>query len=301
MYSLHGLLALMRPPPGQVCHALIVLSNCTPGSAHRHAAYAMSSHSLRASTVRASSPLVRQRISHALPASTASKNLSGTRTELLLFWPLTLAYASPLKSKSSFSPRRLAVSPTVSGSCTLARSPAIFVSPSTIAATLISSRTFQFTKFSMSGWSMSRHTILAARRVVPPLLIALAARSPIFSQLISPLLLPPPLRGSPSPRRWLKFVPVPLPYLNSRASRTHRSMMPPSFTRSSLTLWMKHACGWGCSYAPAARLTSPVLGSGTQWPWAGPSMPYAQLSPVLNHCGLLGAAIWCSSMYTSSS
>jgi hypothetical protein len=52
---------------------------------------------------------------------------------------------------------------------------------------LISSRTFQLTNSAMSGWSMSRQTILAARRVVPPLLIALAARSPIFSQLISPL------------------------------------------------------------------------------------------------------------------
>ena len=30
-------------------------------------------------------------------------------------------------------------------------------------------------------------------------------------------------------------MPVPEPYLNRRASRTHRSMMPPSLTRSSLT------------------------------------------------------------------
>ena len=32
-----------------------------------------------------------------------------------------------------------------------------------------------------------------------------------------------------------KLDPVPEPYLKSRASRTHRSMMPPSFTRSSPT------------------------------------------------------------------
>jgi hypothetical protein len=81
----------------------------------------------------------------------------------------------------------------------------------------------------MSGWSMSRQTIFAARRVVPPDLIAPAARSPIFSQLISPLDLPPPDSGSFSARRLLKFVPVPEPYLKRRASRTHRSMMPPSF------------------------------------------------------------------------
>ncbi len=121
-------------------------------------------------------------------------------------------------------------------SAALAFLPAMIFIPSTIAWTLISSRTFQLMNSAMSGWFMSRQTILAARRVVPPLLIALAARSPIFSHDISPLLLPPPESFSPSPRRWLKFVPVPEPYLNSRASRTHRSMIPPSFTRSSETL-----------------------------------------------------------------
>ena len=44
-----------------------------------------------------------------------------------------------------------------------------------------------------------------------------------------------------------KLEPVPEPYLNRRASRTHRSMMPFSLTRSSSTDWMKQACGCGCS------------------------------------------------------
>jgi integron integrase len=44
-----------------------------------------------------------------------------------------------------------------------------------------------------------------------------------------------------------KFDPVPLPYLKRRASRTHRSMMPFSLTRSSSIDWMKQACGCGCS------------------------------------------------------
>src|SRR5215831_20612565 len=48
MYSEHGLLALIRPSAGQVCHSLIVVSNCTPGSAHDHAAYAIWSHRSRA-------------------------------------------------------------------------------------------------------------------------------------------------------------------------------------------------------------------------------------------------------------
>ena len=94
---------------------------------------------------------------------------------------------------------------------------------------------------------MSQITIFAARRVVPPDLIAPAARSPIFRKPIKPDDLPPPDSFSPSPRSDEKLVPVPLPYLKSRASRTHRSMMPPSPTRSSLTDWMKQACGWGCS------------------------------------------------------
>ena len=38
MYSLHGLDALIGPPSGQVCHSLIVVSYCVPGSAQRHAA-----------------------------------------------------------------------------------------------------------------------------------------------------------------------------------------------------------------------------------------------------------------------
>ena len=119
--------------------------------------------------------------------------------------------------------------------------------PLTSAATFCSSTTFQETKSSMSGWSTSTMTILAARRVVPPDLMAPAARSPILRKLIRPDDLPPPESGSPSPRRLEKLVPVPEPYLKSRASRTQRSMIPPSLTRSSWMLWMKQACGCGCS------------------------------------------------------
>ena len=119
--------------------------------------------------------------------------------------------------------------------------------PATIDATFCSSFTFQLMNSSISGWSASQITILAARRVVPPDFIAPAERSPIFRNPISPDDFPPPDSGSPSPLRELKFVPVPDPYLNKRASRTQRSIMPPSFTRSSLTDWIKHAWGCGCS------------------------------------------------------
>src|SRR3954466_10546158 len=111
----------------------------------------------------------------------------------------------------------------------------------------------------MSGWSTSTTTILAARRVVPPDLIAPAARSPILRKLIRPDDLPPPASFSPSPRSREKFEPVPEPYLNRRASRTHKSMIPPSLTRSSAIDWMKQACGCGCSYDDFDLVSFPVL------------------------------------------
>src|SRR5437660_8445347 len=51
MYSLHGLLALMRPSSGQVCHSLIVVSYCNPGSADCQAASQICPQSSLALTV----------------------------------------------------------------------------------------------------------------------------------------------------------------------------------------------------------------------------------------------------------
>jgi hypothetical protein len=119
--------------------------------------------------------------------------------------------------------------------------------PATREATFSSSMTFQLMNSSVSGWSMSTTTILAARRVVPPDLMAPAARSPILRKLMRPEDLPPPESASPLARTCEKLLPVPEPYLNSRASRTHRSIRPPSLTRSSATPWMKQAWGWGRS------------------------------------------------------
>ena len=90
MYSLHGLLALIRPALGHVCQALIVPSNCTPGSAHRHAAKPICSHRLLALNVRATFPFTRHVVFQSPSLSIASKNESGMRTELLLFCPLTV-------------------------------------------------------------------------------------------------------------------------------------------------------------------------------------------------------------------
>src|SRR5207237_5249041 len=93
-----GLLALIRPDFGHVCHWLIVSSNCTPGSAQRHAAYAIWSHSSRALIDLATLSLVRLSNCQSASFSSASKKRFGIRTELFEFCPLTVEYASPLKS-----------------------------------------------------------------------------------------------------------------------------------------------------------------------------------------------------------
>src|SRR5262249_10283109 len=86
MYSEHGFDALMRPEFGLVCHALIVVSYWTPGSAHFQAASAICRRRPRASTVSTTVPSVRAVRFHSPPVAAASMNASVTRTELLAFW-----------------------------------------------------------------------------------------------------------------------------------------------------------------------------------------------------------------------
>ena len=85
MYSEHGFDALMRPPSGQVCHSLMVLSYCTPGSAQAQAAKAISCHSFSAEIDLITSPLIRPTKSQLPPVSKALKNAFGIRTELFEF------------------------------------------------------------------------------------------------------------------------------------------------------------------------------------------------------------------------
>src|SRR5215831_3226715 len=89
-YSLHGLVALIRPVALHVCHFWIVSSYWTPGSAHCHAAWAISRHSSRARWVSCTSPLVRSVVCHDPSLTTASMKRSATRTELFEFWPETV-------------------------------------------------------------------------------------------------------------------------------------------------------------------------------------------------------------------
>src|SRR5512144_2028699 len=86
MYSEHGFEPLIRPDAGHVCHSLIVVSYCMPGSAHSHAACAMSRISSRARTVSIGSAVMTALSFQSWSFSYAFMNSSVTRTELLAFW-----------------------------------------------------------------------------------------------------------------------------------------------------------------------------------------------------------------------
>src|SRR5262245_237986 len=87
MYSLHGLLALIRPLLGQVCHLLIVVSYCTPGSPQCQAHSAMRPSSSLAGHEGPSRPgSVTQCVTHFWFFSTACMYSSVTRTERFAFW-----------------------------------------------------------------------------------------------------------------------------------------------------------------------------------------------------------------------
>src|SRR5208337_2677312 len=94
MYSEQGLDARMSPSFGQVCQSLIVVWNCSPGSAHSQAAVAIRSHRSRAFTVVRFLLFVRSTSSQGPSSSTAYMNASVRRSELLEDWPLTVLYAS---------------------------------------------------------------------------------------------------------------------------------------------------------------------------------------------------------------
>src|SRR5262245_58257289 len=101
MYSLHGLLALIRPEFGQVCHLLIVVSYCTPGSPHFQALAAILLINLRAWYVGPGLlASVTQRVVPGLSSTQACMKSSVTRTERFAFWNITELYASPLKFDS---------------------------------------------------------------------------------------------------------------------------------------------------------------------------------------------------------
>ena len=90
MYSEHGLEARIGPDFGQVCQSLMVVWNWMPGSALAQAAWPIFSQRSRAFSVLTVLPLRRAVSAQSLSSSTAARNSSVTRTELLEFWPETV-------------------------------------------------------------------------------------------------------------------------------------------------------------------------------------------------------------------
>ena len=242
MYSEHGLLAVIRPVSGLVCQALIVSSYWMPGSAHSHAALAILSHSSRASTVSMTELSRRERSPNSVPFSTARMNSSLTRTELLAFWYCTDTMSLPPRSMSNPASRS--------------------------ARILSSSRALVSMNSSMSGWSTSRTTILAARRVAPPDLIVPADASAPRMKQTGPLAVPPELSSSLDERMRERLRPAPEPPWKIFPSSLYQLRIE---SIESSTARMKQAltcCG--------------------------------EAVPTLNHTGELNEKTWWSSAYVSS-
>src|SRR3954469_15277255 len=242
MYSLHGLDAVIRPLSGQVCQSLIVPSYWMPGSAHSHAACAILRNRVLASTVSMTSPVLRPRSPNSLPSSTARMNSSLTRIELLAFWYCTDTMSLPPRSMSKPASRS--------------------------ARILSSSRAFVSMNSSTSGWSTSRMTIFAARRVAPPDLIVPALASAPRMKLTGPDAVPPLDSSSFDDRMRERLRPAPEPPLKMKPSSLYQFRME---SIESSTARMKHAdtC-WG------------------------------EAVPTLNQTGELNEKYWCTSSQVSS-
>ena len=196
MYSEHGFEAVMRPVSGLVCQSLMVSSYCRPGSAHSHAAVAILRNRSRASTFSMTSPVLRARRPKSVPSSTARMNSSLTRTELLAFWYCTEVMSTPPRSMSKPASRS--------------------------ARILSSSRALVETNSSMSGWSTSRTTIFAARRVAPPDLMVPAEASAPRMKETGPLAVPPEESSSLEERMRERFRPAPEPPLKMNPSSLYQ-------------------------------------------------------------------------------
>src|SRR5919107_4454640 len=167
-----------------------------PGSAHSQAACAISENSFLASTVSMTSPVIRARSPNSSPASTARMNSSVTRTELFAFWYCTEVMSAPPRSMSNPASRS--------------------------TRTLASSLALVCTNSSMSGWSTSRTTIFAARRVAPPDLIVPALASAPRMNDTGPEAVPPDDSSSLEERIRERLRPAPEPPLKMNPSSRYQ-------------------------------------------------------------------------------
>ena len=104
----------------------------------------------------------------------------------------------------------------------------------------------------MSGWSAFKMTILAARRVLPPLLMTPANASKPFMKLTGPDASPPPESFSFEDRSADRLDPVPEPNLNSMPSVWARRRM---LSIESSTELMKQAEHCGSFSTPTLNQT----------------------------------------------
>src|SRR5581483_540018 len=139
----------------------------------------------------------------------------------------------------------------------------------------------------MSGWSILRMTILAARRVLPPDLMTPAKASKPFMKLSGPLAIPPPLRPSVEERSGDRFVPVPDPHLKSMPSVLARVRIESS---ESLTELMKQAEHCGVLYP--VTLNSMRPSAWFQCQLVASELGSMRSHPTLNQTGELKAAYW---------
>src|SRR6476659_122986 len=242
MYSEHGLDALIRPVSGLVCQSLIVSSYWIPGSAHSQAALVTLRNRSLASTVSMTEPSIRPRRPKGAPSSTARMNSSETRTELLAFWYWTLVMSLPPRSMSYPASRS--------------------------ARILSSSRALVSMNSSMSGWSMSRTTIFAARRVAPPDLMVPAEASAPRMKLTGPEAVPPEESSSLDERMRERVRPAPEPPLKISPSSRYQLRIE--------SIW-----------SSTARMKQALTCCGA-------------LVPTLNQTGELKLNTWCSSIQVSS-
>src|SRR6185295_13937160 len=104
----------------------------------------------------------------------------------------------------------------------------------------------------MSGWSIFRTTILAARRVVPPDLIAPAEASAPRINETGPEAVPPSDRRSREERKTDKLIPDPEPCLKIIPSFLIQSRMD---SMESSMARIKQAEHCGCSRTPTLNQT----------------------------------------------
>ena len=120
----------------------------------------------------------------------------------------------------------------------------------------------------MSGWSTSRTTIFAARRVLPPDLIVPAQASAPRMKLTGPLAVPPFCSGSIEPRMLERLIPEPEPPRKILPSLVFQSRID-SIVSSTLRMKQAEHCG-------------------------------VSSKPTLNQTGELKAAFWLSRIEVSS-